>query len=117
MSKMGFIAYAFVGAAIAGCLTTLADLQQRRRSLQERYEHFKEVQINPLWWDCGGKVTVSAEAWNTATDIVETVWQNHTNRLAKAQQTQAANVQSVKGIKRVREIRRARREALKGGGK
>ena len=124
MSKMEFFAYLFISIGVACCLTTWADLQQRRKTLQERYEHFKEVQINPLWFDCGGKVTVSAEAWNTATDIVETVWQNHTNRLAKVQHVRerreaaakrAAESRRAKGLERVRDIRRAAEEARKGG--
>lgn len=116
MSKLSSICCIFAGIGLACCLTTWAGLRDRH-TLREKCEHFHAVQeLQGVVLDCGS-VTVSAEAWNTATDIVETVWRSHTNRQARAQQTRAANVPSVKGIKRVREIRRARREALKGGGK
>ncbi len=125
MSKLTSIGCIFAGIGLACCLTTWAGLRDRQ-TLREKCEHFHAVQeLQGVVFDCGS-VTVSAEAWNTATDIVETVWRSHTNRQARAQQVRenakaaakrAANVPSVKGIKRVREIRRARREALKGGGK
>lgn len=125
MSKLESVLCVSVGIGLACCLTTWAGLRDRQ-TLAGKCEHFHALQqIQGLVIDCGS-VTVSAEAWNTATDIVETVWRNHTNRLARAQQVRenakaaakrAAESQGMRGIKRVREIRRARHEALKGGGK
>ena len=116
MSKFESVLCVSIGIGLACCLPTWAGLRDRQ-TLREKCEHFHAVrELQGIVLDCGS-VTVSVEAWNTATDIVENVWRSHTNRQARAQQARAANVPSVKGIKRVREIRRARREALKGGGK
>ena len=125
MSKLESVLCVSVGIGLACCLTTWAGLRDRQ-TLAGKCEHFHAVQeLQGIVLDCGS-VTVSAEAWNTATDIVETVWRSQTNRQAGAQQARgnakaaakrAAESQGMRGIKRVREIRRARHEALKGGGK
>ena len=124
MSKLASICCVFIGVGLACCLTTWAGLRDGQ-TIAEKCEHFHAVQqLGGIAIDCGS-VTVSVEAWNTATDIVERVWQNHTNRLAKAQHVRerakaaakGAADSRKKGIARVRDIRKAREEALKGGGK
>ena len=122
MSKLESVLCVSVGIGLACCLTTWAGLRDRQ-TLAGKCEHFHALQqIQGLVIDCGS-VTVSAEAWDTATDIVETVWQEHTNRLAKAQQVReraqaaarrAAESHRAKGLERVRDIRRAAEEARKG---
>lgn len=123
MSKLGTIMCLFLGSGLACCLTTWAQLHDRR-TLREKYEHWNIIKCNELkFLDCG-TVTISREQWSVVTDIVETAWQNHTNRLAKAQLVrerakaaakQAAESRKAKGLERVRDIRRAAEEARKGG--
>ena len=125
MSKLASICCVCTGIGLACCLTTWAGLRDRQ-TLAEKCEHFHAVQqIQGMVIDCGS-VTVSAEAWNMATDIVETVWRDHTNRLektrsirtrAKEAARKSAEKRRALGIRRVGEIRRARQDALKGGGK
>ena len=119
----------FISVGVATCLTTSAALSDRR-SLRAQYEHLMAIRsTGGIMLDCGS-VTVPTAEWNAVTGIVETVWNDYTNRLEKARAmredrirrakeaaSSAAESRRKRGLERVRDIRRAAEEARKGGAK
>ena len=119
-----------ISVGMATCLATSATLGDGR-SLRSQYEHLMAIRSSGgIMFDCGFFVTVSVAEWNAVTGIVETVWNDYTNRLEKARAmredrvkrakeaaSRAAESRRKRGLERVRDIRRAAEEARKGGAK
>ena len=84
-----------ISVGMATCLATSATLSDRR-SLRSQYEHLMAIRSSGgIMFDCGF-VTVSVAEWNAVTGIVETVWNDSTNRREKARAMREYRVRNTK---------------------